>query len=570
MSILIAETLMSVLQTLNPQDLLPLNPIEFSVQLTLLLTFIIQLAQLLVSILGLGEIFNDYLFRKSFISSFTSASAFTIITSQIKSFLGINVPRYSGPLNFIKLWIYTLSHLNQIHWITFIVACLSVILIVGTKYVETMIRKFVRKKHLGPDATQEDLNAPVPTLFPEVLFTIVIITGISVGMNLNETRGVAIIGAIPKGFPSFVEPWSLSFHIAPDILKQALLMSAPNMLSMLLVSMVVLTSIINTFPSDSPLVTMPRPKSSISLHHLSNNPQNINSGQDDNTVIKKSIIKPNISQELFGVSIAGIIGSFFLCFVPTGSLSKSAILANQTNAKSPICNLISVIVVGIAVGFLTFLFEKIPMPALAAVIVVALAPVAAKVVFIRDLIKKARKNDFDTFMANLKKDHVPAVEESIQEEKELDLPVQEPKVTAPSADDVRVMPVAQDSSDHRVVALLKVEVEYASGQDTPQEQSSEVGFVRPSEKPVVIEDHIKAKKCLFYVETWGDVAVWILTFLSVLVIDVSSGIYVGLAWVLVLLGLEWLLTCIINNKCRMEVFLEHFKNQQERLWGSFS
>ncbi|CAN1338705.1 Probable sulfate transporter 4.2 [Linum perenne] len=76
------------------------------------------------------------------------------------------------------------------------------------------------------------------------------------------------------------------------------------------------------------------------------------------------------SQELVGLGLANIFGSFFSSYPSTGSFSRSAV-SNESGAKSGLSGIVTGIVMGCSLLFMTPLFELIPQCALAAIVVSA-------------------------------------------------------------------------------------------------------------------------------------------------------------------------------------------------------
>eukprot|EP01023_Acetabularia_acetabulum_P017954 TRINITY_DN19038_c0_g1_i2.p1 TRINITY_DN19038_c0_g1~~TRINITY_DN19038_c0_g1_i2.p1 ORF type:complete len:768 (-),score=144.29 TRINITY_DN19038_c0_g1_i2:2692-4830(-) len=74
------------------------------------------------------------------------------------------------------------------------------------------------------------------------------------------------------------------------------------------------------------------------------------------------------NQELVGLGIANVAGAAFSAYPTTGSFSRSAV-ANDTGAKSGIAGLITAILVGFILLFLTPVFENMPLNALAAIVI---------------------------------------------------------------------------------------------------------------------------------------------------------------------------------------------------------
>ncbi|NP_001274722.1 probable sulfate transporter 4.2-like [Solanum lycopersicum] len=76
------------------------------------------------------------------------------------------------------------------------------------------------------------------------------------------------------------------------------------------------------------------------------------------------------NQELFGLGVANICGSFFSIYPTTGSFSRSAV-NHESGAKTGLSGLVMGIIMGCALLFLTPVFEYIPQCALAAIVISA-------------------------------------------------------------------------------------------------------------------------------------------------------------------------------------------------------
>ncbi|MEF8864751.1 MAG: sulfate permease [Salinibacter sp.] len=79
-------------------------------------------------------------------------------------------------------------------------------------------------------------------------------------------------------------------------------------------------------------------------------------------------IDPN--RELVGLGAANFVGSFFSSIPVSGSFSRSAV-NDQTGAQTPLANWFTAGVIALTLLFLTPLFYYLPLPALAAIIIVA-------------------------------------------------------------------------------------------------------------------------------------------------------------------------------------------------------
>jgi len=81
-------------------------------------------------------------------------------------------------------------------------------------------------------------------------------------------------------------------------------------------------------------------------------------------------VVPN--QELIGLGAANLIGSFFQSYPVTGGFSRSAV-NHQSGANTPLSSIISAVLVGLTLLFLTPLFYDLPHAILASIIMVAVS-----------------------------------------------------------------------------------------------------------------------------------------------------------------------------------------------------
>ncbi|KAK7394251.1 hypothetical protein VNO78_14773 [Psophocarpus tetragonolobus] len=76
------------------------------------------------------------------------------------------------------------------------------------------------------------------------------------------------------------------------------------------------------------------------------------------------------NQELFGLGVSNVLGSFFSAYPTTGSFSRSAV-NHESGAKSGVSGIVSGIIMTCALLFLTPIFEYIPQCTLAAIVISA-------------------------------------------------------------------------------------------------------------------------------------------------------------------------------------------------------
>ncbi|CAN1798366.1 Probable sulfate transporter 4.2 [Linum perenne] len=88
------------------------------------------------------------------------------------------------------------------------------------------------------------------------------------------------------------------------------------------------------------------------------------------SLIPTAFLITGVAILLVGLGLANIFGSFFSSYPSTGSFSRSAV-SNESGAKSGLSGIVTGIVMGCSLLFMTPLFELIPQCALAAIVVSA-------------------------------------------------------------------------------------------------------------------------------------------------------------------------------------------------------
>lgn len=158
---------------------------------------------------------------------------------------------------------------------------------------------------------------------PGALIWVVAAILASWGVGLSQ-MGVDVVGQIPEGLPMpDLQAWSLSnvWELAPTAVTLAL------------VQFMLVMSLGQAFASEH----------------------------------KYSV---DANRELYAVGFANLLGSFFRTIPVSGSFSRSAV-NDRTGANTPLANVIAASIVGITLVLLTPLFTLLPIPALAAIIIVA-------------------------------------------------------------------------------------------------------------------------------------------------------------------------------------------------------
>ena len=166
----------------------------------------------------------------------------------------------------------------------------------------------------------------LPRWAPRVPAALVVVVGATLAgwaFELDE-RGVEVIGAIPTGLPG-PEVWSTSLSELNTLI--------PAAVTLALVQFMKDVSLGRVFAS-----------------------------RHGYTI--------DANRELIGVGAGNFFGSLFQAIPASGSFSRSAV-NDQAGAQSPLANVFAAAVIGLTLLFLTPLFYYLPVPALAAIIIVA-------------------------------------------------------------------------------------------------------------------------------------------------------------------------------------------------------
>jgi SulP family sulfate permease len=236
----------------------------------------------------------DFL-SKPVINGFTSASAIIIGLSQIKHLIGIPISQSN------KLHLFVASLINSehaIHLPTLTIGIVSMLIIV-------LIKKW---------------NAKIPSALITVL-----IGSLWVYFSQQNQQGVAVVGDIPEGLPTF------SLPIVDWLTVKQLF---PIAFTIAIVAYMEAISVAKAIQGKH----------------------------------KSHELNPN--QELLALGASNMIGSLFQSYPTTGGFSRTAV-NKQAGAKTGFASLISALIVGITLSFLTRWFFYLPKAVLGAIIIVA-------------------------------------------------------------------------------------------------------------------------------------------------------------------------------------------------------
>ncbi|XP_072181553.1 prestin-like isoform X1 [Diadema setosum] len=129
------------------------------------------------------------------VRAFTTGAACHVITSQVPPLLGLNLPRYAGPLSLIYTWRDIFINLPDTNVATMLFAVIGLFILAPGKYLSERYKK--------------QLKVPIPW---ELL---VVIVGILVSyyVEVDVRYGVDIIGDVPIGFPEPAIPPASYFSL---------------------------------------------------------------------------------------------------------------------------------------------------------------------------------------------------------------------------------------------------------------------------------------------------------------------------------------------------------------------
>ncbi|XP_019361998.1 PREDICTED: sulfate transporter-like [Gavialis gangeticus] len=168
------------------------------------LTFIAGVYQVAMGFFQVG--FVSVYLSDSLLSGFVTGASFTILTSQAKYLLGIDIPRSNGIGSLITTWINIFKNIYKTNICDLITSVLCLLILVPTKEMN----EYFKSK----------LKAPIPV----ELVVIVAATLASHFGKLKENYGSSIAGHIPTGFlPPRPPDWDLIPSVALDAVAIAVI-----------------------------------------------------------------------------------------------------------------------------------------------------------------------------------------------------------------------------------------------------------------------------------------------------------------------------------------------------------
>ncbi|KAF9897535.1 hypothetical protein BX616_005396, partial [Lobosporangium transversale] len=186
---------------------------------------------------------------------------------------------------------------------------------------------------------------------PDIFICVIVFTAATVIFDLDKQYGIEVIGYIPTGLPTvawpptMVEPWKTNDFVP---------MTWPSLLMAMVVYVMSL---------------------SVAKHFG-----------------KEYGYEVDADQEMLALGAGSLVGSCFGGYVCTGSLTRSAILA-QLGAQTLLATLVGAFMVLMSLLWFTVLFERIPDTVLAAIVLVALSSLLAHTMEARRLWRVGRRKE---------------------------------------------------------------------------------------------------------------------------------------------------------------------------------
>ncbi|XP_070790082.1 sulfate transporter [Pituophis catenifer annectens] len=167
-------------------------------------TFIAGIYQVAMGLFQVGFI-SVYL-SDSLLSGFVTGASLTILTSQAKYLLGLNIPRSSGIGSLLNTWINIFRNIHTTNICDLITSFLCLLVLIPAKELN---ERFKSK-----------LKAPLPT----ELLVVIIATVASHFGKLKQKYDSSVAGHIPTGFlPPQSPDWSLIPSVAMDAVPLAII-----------------------------------------------------------------------------------------------------------------------------------------------------------------------------------------------------------------------------------------------------------------------------------------------------------------------------------------------------------
>uniref|UniRef100_A0A8C0VMA1 Solute carrier family 26 member 6 n=1 Tax=Cyanistes caeruleus TaxID=156563 RepID=A0A8C0VMA1_CYACU len=273
------------------------------VELVATITVLTGIFQVALGLLQFGFVVT-YL-SDPLVRGYTTAASVHVLVSQLKNVFGVSQGENSGPLSLFVTVIDLCKKLPDTNVGTLVTAIIAMVAIL---IVKELNHKFAAK---------------LPMPIPIELITIIVSTGISYGVNLNDKFGISVVGNIPSGLKPPVVP---NFSYFGQV--------AGNAFAIAVVGYAICISLGKIF----------------ALKHG---------------------YKVDSNQELIALGLCNFLGGFFQCFAISCSMSRS-LVQESTGGNSQVAGVIASLVILVTILKIGELFRDLPKAILSAIIIVNL------------------------------------------------------------------------------------------------------------------------------------------------------------------------------------------------------
>jgi len=261
------------------------------------------------------------------LSGFITGGSILIIVQQSRNLFGFrSFPHTSG---FITHIVTTLKYIDEVDFVSLALGLALIVLLDQFNKLKAFCNKQIKQG--GPKASlYQKLKR-----FTEMKEIIVAVLGVSFGyLTAHGGPGgepiLVTVGNIPAGLPPFRAPWDIPAF-------DGLVKNSHHLQSFIMGGVLVaLTSFLTTYATTKKMA----------LHYG---------------------YQLDASQEMIALGLAGISGSFFGAFTPSGSLSRTG-LAADCGVQTQLGGVFAAAIVGLGLIFLTPALRYLPKAALAAII----------------------------------------------------------------------------------------------------------------------------------------------------------------------------------------------------------
>mmetsp|Transcript_2940 Transcript_2940/g.4266 ORF Transcript_2940/g.4266 Transcript_2940/m.4266 type:complete len:720 (-) Transcript_2940:240-2399(-) len=262
-------------------------------------SFLVGVCYILMGVFRLG--FITIFLSHAVVSGFTSAAAIIIGTSQLKYLFGYSIP---SDKTLHKMLYNIFKDIAKFNWGTFLLGSACVFFLLGMKKLAVKFPKLKYARALAPLIV--------------TVFTIVLQATVDI-----ESKGIPIVGYIPRGLPKFAGGKAVSIDDFGSL------------------SVVVISIVIVGFMESIAIAKQLAGKNNYEI---------------------------DSSKELIGLGVANLCAGLFNGYPLTGSFSRSAV-NNEAGAKSGISAVVTATLVGLVLLFLTPVFELLSLPTLASIVI---------------------------------------------------------------------------------------------------------------------------------------------------------------------------------------------------------